>query len=103
MNNGIHANTQCNISLPSRPPIAGINFFGNVDIASIILGKRPLGSLTESKIETSIVIVGGYNKGAGSNVAGIVRGNGDFHGVRELRCRNSRSGYKAIKPLIIRI
>lgn len=80
-----------------------MSFFGNVDIASIILGRRPLGSLTESRMETSIVNVGGYSRGAGSNVAGIVRGNGEFHGVRDRRCRNNRNGYRDIKPLIIRI
>jgi hypothetical protein len=40
-------------------PKEGSIFFGSEDIASTMLGSKPIGLLVESKRETSIVIIGG--------------------------------------------
>ena len=99
---GKQESAQCNVLHPSSPPAAGMSCCGSDAIANIMLGKKPSGLLIERSIETSIVIAGGYSRGAGSKVAGRLKEIGVFHRRVGTMQRNIRRGYIAMREVVTR-
>ena len=71
-------------------------------MARMMLGKKPAGLLIEIRVETCMVIAGGYSRGAGSKAAGSLRGNGFFHRCLGSLWRNIRMGYKTMRDVMTR-
>lgn len=92
ISSGRQERNQCDIFEPQRPPVDGIKCLGSEDIARMILGSKLIVAFFERTIETSIVMLGGYSRGAGSKAAGIAIGNGYLNGCKGRIFRNSRRG-----------
>jgi hypothetical protein len=82
---------------PPSPPTDGIRSLGREDIDNIMPGRSPAVLCKKSKIETNMVIVGGYSRGAGSKEAGIAKGSGRLQGRCGFMRRNNRKGYAATR------
>lgn len=98
---GIQERNQWVVLVPPIPPVEGIRCLGREEIPRIILGKSPIGVVLEIIMETSIVRLGGYSRGAGSKEAGMASGKGLFHGRDGLFFSNRR-GYMAMRDDMIR-
>lgn len=98
--NGVQDSSHCVIYAPPAPPVDGMRFIGREDIPRTMLGKKPSVFLREMTKATSIVMVGGYSKGAGSKEAGSPICRGIFHGFNGLKCRRTRRGYTAMRDIV---
>lgn len=98
--NGRSDNIQCSGSGSGSAAAAGIKAAGREERASTILGRRAASLSTAISDETKIVMVGGYNSGAGSKAVGI--DIGIELGVVRFRKAHivSRMGYNSISIVV---
>lgn len=98
--NGRSDSIQCSGSGSGSAAAAGIKAAGREERASTILGRRAASLSTAISDETKIVMVGGYNSGAGSKAVGI--DIGIELGVVRFRKAHivSRTGYNSISIVV---